>query len=107
MQAMHEVMKNPPLAAIVAHLYLAILTPVFLVSSTNLMCDTLMLAFWVWALLLRVRGLGGEERAALLLAASLLVALCALTKYYGICLPAPLRLRYCPPTSTKCSWSRY
>ena len=27
----------------------AVLTPVFLVSSTNVMCDTMMVCFWVWA----------------------------------------------------------
>src|SRR4030042_529904 len=34
----------------------AVLTPGFLVSSTNIMCDTMMLAFWVWAVFLWIRG---------------------------------------------------
>lgn len=58
------------------------LTPVFVVSSTNVMADTLQLAFWVWAVALWVEGL--ERRAPLALGASaLLIALAALTKYQG------------------------
>ncbi|MGA2243142.1 MAG: glycosyltransferase family 39 protein, partial [Verrucomicrobiota bacterium] len=37
--------ERPLLATLIG-----ILTPVFLVSSTTLMCDVLMLAFWIWAL---------------------------------------------------------
>src|SRR5207244_2873434 len=61
--ALHLAMLLPALAVALGTYYLAkdlgtrpllsalagILTPVFLVSSTNVMCDTLMLAFWVWA----------------------------------------------------------
>src|SRR4030042_6030006 len=35
---------SQPMLAVMA----GILTPVFLVSSTSVMCDTMMLAFWVW-----------------------------------------------------------
>jgi 4-amino-4-deoxy-L-arabinose transferase-like glycosyltransferase len=67
-------------------------TPVFLVSSTTLMCDTLMLAFWVWAVVLWVEGFerGGAWRLA---CAGLLMALAALTKYFGACL-IPLLIAY-------------
>jgi len=60
-------------------------TPVFLVSSTSVMCDTLMLALWVWAIYFWRRGLrgGGPTHLAL---ASLLVAACGLTKYFGVSL---------------------
>jgi len=44
----------------------AVLTPVFLVSSTNVMCDTMMLCFWVWAIVYWRRGL---ERPGWLLVA--------------------------------------
>ena len=59
--------------------------PVFLVSSATVMCDVLMLAFWVWAVEFWMEGM---ERNCLwrLLAAGLLIALAALTKYFGVCL---------------------
>jgi hypothetical protein len=69
---------------------IGILTPVFLVSSTNVMCDTLMLCLWVWAIVYWRRGL---ERPALLAVASVLTILCALTKYFGVSL-IPLLLAY-------------
>ncbi len=36
-------------------------TPAFLVCSTTLMCDTLMVAFWVWAVVLWVEGLERDD----------------------------------------------
>ncbi len=33
------------------------LAPVFLVSGTGVMCDVMMLAFWVWAIVLWMRGI--------------------------------------------------
>jgi 4-amino-4-deoxy-L-arabinose transferase-like glycosyltransferase len=71
---------------------IALFTPVFLVSSANLMCDTMMLCFWVWALVLWDRGLV-HRRWGPLLWAALLITLCALTKYFGIAL-IPLLLVY-------------
>src|SRR5262249_8269727 len=55
--------SRPLLAALAA-----ILTPAFLISSTNVMCDTLMLCFWVWAVLLWEIGLTGQRAWLLLLA---------------------------------------
>lgn len=78
---------RPALAALAA-----VLTPGFLVSSTNIMCDTMMLAFWVWAVCLWVRGLDENKYSSLFFAA-VLVALCALTKYFGMAL-LPLLLVY-------------
>ena len=77
-----------PLLAACATLF----TPVYLVSSTTVMCDTLLLAFWVWAVVLWTEGLaeGGSWR---LVASALLIALAALTKYFGICL-VPLLFVY-------------
>jgi 4-amino-4-deoxy-L-arabinose transferase-like glycosyltransferase len=60
-------------------------TPVFWVSSTTVMCDVLMLAFWVWAVVLWGEGIE-KNNFLKLSAAGLLIALAALTKYYGVCL---------------------
>jgi hypothetical protein len=68
----------------------AILTPVFLVSSTNVMCDTMMLCWWVWAVVCWRRGL---QRPLWLAIAVVLIILCALTKYFGVSL-VPLLLAY-------------
>jgi hypothetical protein len=58
---------------------------VFLVSATNVMCDTMLLAFWVWAIELWVGGIeSGKARP--LIAASVLATLAALTKYFGVAL---------------------
>jgi hypothetical protein len=63
----------------------AVFTPVVLVSSTSVMCDTAMLCAWVWSLVLWTRGI--DERAPLLAAlGALLVAVAALTKYFGVAL---------------------
>ncbi|MDP3938308.1 MAG: glycosyltransferase family 39 protein [Deltaproteobacteria bacterium] len=68
------------------------LTPVVLVSSTTVMSDVLMLALWCWAVFLWVSGL--EERSTpRLIAAGLLMGLCALAKYFGLAL-TPLLLAY-------------
>jgi 4-amino-4-deoxy-L-arabinose transferase-like glycosyltransferase len=57
----------------------------FLVSSTSVMCDTMMLAFWVWAVVLWMEGF--ESRRILwLMVAMILVALSELTKYFGAAL---------------------
>jgi 4-amino-4-deoxy-L-arabinose transferase-like glycosyltransferase len=66
--------------------------PVFLVSSTTLMCDVLTLAFWIWAVVFWIRGLD-TQRASLLALAGLLAGLSALTKYFGIAL-VPLLFAY-------------
>lgn len=70
-----------PLVALLA----TVLTPGFLVSGSTLMCDTLMLAFWLGSIALWDQGLRDED-ARKLGAASLLAALCALVKYFGIAL---------------------
>lgn len=64
---------------------LTLFTPVFLVSATTLMCDVMMLAFWIWAL---VFWLEGAERnsAGRIAAAACLIVLASLTKYFGACL---------------------
>jgi Dolichyl-phosphate-mannose-protein mannosyltransferase len=79
--------NHPVLAALAT-----LLTPAFLVSSTNLMCDTLTLAFWVWAIVCWDGGLRHRQMALLALAA-MLICLAALSKYIGVAL-IPLLLVY-------------
>jgi 4-amino-4-deoxy-L-arabinose transferase-like glycosyltransferase len=77
-----------PLLAALATLF----TPVFLVSATTVMCDVLMLAFWVWAVVLWLEGME-RDHFWKLTAAGLLIGFAALTKYYGACL-IPLLAAY-------------
>jgi len=63
----------------------AILTPVFLISSLTIMCDVLMLAFWIFAVYFWIQGLEKKSPAFLVLA-GLLITCAALTKYFGIML---------------------
>lgn len=74
-----------PLAAALV----TVTAPVFLLSSTSLMCDTLMMAFWVWAMVFWLDGLGEGSQAKLGVAALLMTA-CELTKYFGVSLIALL-----------------
>jgi 4-amino-4-deoxy-L-arabinose transferase-like glycosyltransferase len=87
-----------PLFAACATLF----TPVFLVSSTSVMCDVLMLAFWVWAIVLWVEGM--DRNSFLQLAgAGLLIALAALTKYFAACL-IPLLVVYSLMRARRIGW---
>ena len=79
--------QSPMLAALAT-----LCTPVFLVSSTTVMCDVMMLAFWVWAVVWWLEGIERDD-VWRLGGASLLVALAALTKYFGACL-VPLLAAY-------------
>ncbi len=72
--------------------FIALSAPVFVVSSTTLMCDTIMLALWVWAVLLWIEGLDRGDPLRLGGSAAL-VAASALTKYYGMTL-IPLLVLY-------------
>jgi tetratricopeptide (TPR) repeat protein len=64
---------------------LTVLTPCFLLCSTSLMCDTTMLAFWIWSLVLWERALSKGEFGNFA-SAGLLAGLCILTKYSGLSL---------------------
>lgn len=77
-----------PLVATLA----GILTPVFLLSSTTVMCDIMMLSFWVWAIFFWTRGIKRHSYSSLLVAA-FLIALSSLTKYFGMSL-IPLLFTY-------------
>jgi 4-amino-4-deoxy-L-arabinose transferase-like glycosyltransferase len=72
--------NRPLLAALTA-----VLTPVFFVSSTSVMCDLVMVAFYVWAAALWVRGVE-QERTWYLFLSAVCAALSALSKYFGISL---------------------
>jgi len=71
---------------------LCLFTPVFMLSGTTVMCDMMMTAFYVWAVYFWMKGIA-ENRMRDLGCASLLVAVCCLTKYFGITL-IPLLLIY-------------
>jgi hypothetical protein len=62
---------------------LTLFTPAFLVSGTNLMCDVLLLACWVWSIELWLAGLE-QEKAGLLVISAILATIAVLTKYFGI-----------------------
>jgi 4-amino-4-deoxy-L-arabinose transferase-like glycosyltransferase len=83
-----ELFGNRPALAALA----ALSTPVFLVSSTSVMCDVMMLAFWVWTVVWWERGLR-RQSSGLLYVAGVLIGVCALTKYFGMCL-IPLLATY-------------
>jgi hypothetical protein len=89
--------RQPVSAALVA-----LVTPAFLVSSTNLMCDTTMLCLWTWVIALWVRGLN-TAKDGWLAAASLLIAAAALTKYFAISL-IPLLAVYTILREHKPTW---
>jgi len=76
-----ERLCSRPLLATLCTLF----TPVFLVSSSDIMSDTLMLALWVSAVYLWITGLKKGSAVRLLLS-GLLVALSAVAKYFGMAL---------------------
>ncbi len=80
----------------------AVFTPVFAVSSSNIMSDTLMVAFYVWAAVAWNHGLD-KNRCAPLLGSAVLISCSALTKYYGVTL-APLLLVYTLLRTRRFEW---
>src|SRR5262249_29969424 len=70
----------------------SVFTPVFLISATTLMCDVMMLAFWVWAIVLWLNSIDENKHLHLALS-GLLIAAASLTKYFGATL-VPLLLCY-------------
>jgi hypothetical protein len=65
--------------------------PVFMLCASTLMRDTLLAAFWVWAIYFWILGL--EERPPALALAALMITACSLTKYFGLAL-IPLLLAF-------------
>ena len=62
-----------------------ILTPGVLVSACSVMCDTMMVALWVWAVILWIEGLE-PQKAWYLAGSGVLIAAGFLTKYFGAAL---------------------
>jgi 4-amino-4-deoxy-L-arabinose transferase-like glycosyltransferase len=87
-----------PLRSALATLF----APVFMVSSTNMMCDVLMVALWVWAIVFWIRGLD-NQKPFLLLFAALLIGACSLAKYFGMAL-IPLLVAYSLSRKGKAGW---
>ena len=104
--AMHIAFLLPAIAAVLGTLalakrlcgspvtaaFLTLFTPVFLISATHVMCDVMLLAFWMWAIHFWIAGLD-REKWALFLVSAVLVIGATLTKYFGISL-VPLLLVY-------------
>ena len=64
---------------------LTLFAPVFLVSATNVMCDVMLLALYVWSIEVWMRGIE-QQRWWLFALAMFLVSAAILTKYFGITL---------------------
>ncbi|HKD01281.1 MAG TPA: glycosyltransferase family 39 protein [Terriglobales bacterium] len=77
-----------PIVAAAATLF----APAVMISATGVMCDTMMLALWVWAAFFWIQGLE-PHRPLYLTSSSLLLAAAALTKYFGASL-IPLLIVY-------------
>jgi hypothetical protein len=104
--ALHCGFLLPALAAVIGTYYLArsfcshplvvafttATAPVFLLSSTSVMRDTMMLALWVWSVFFWIEGLK-KDSTVRLCGAAFLIAACSLTKYFGLSL-VPLLLAY-------------
>lgn len=71
---------------------LVFFSPAVFVSSTALMPDVMMTAFWVWALVFWIAGVDHGRRRDLLLGA-VAAALASLTKYFGFAV-VPVMLAY-------------
>ena len=89
--------SNPLLAAL-----LTLMTPAMLVSSTTVMCDVFMLAFWIWAVVFWIEGIRSNKLSRLLIA-GVLVAMAALSKYYGASL-IPLLLLHGIVSKRRAGW---
>lgn len=72
--------RSPLLAAICT-----LVAPGVLVSASSVMCDTMMLALWVWAAYFWIEGMDSENKW-LLITSGLLIAASALAKYFGAAL---------------------
>lgn len=79
-----------------------LLTPGILVSASSVMCDTMMLAFWIWAAIFWIEGTD-ENKPVYLATSSFLLACAALTKYFGIAL-LPLLLLYSLGKKRRLGW---
>ncbi len=85
---------RPYLAALIA-----VFTPVFLVSSTSVMTDILMLTLYVWSAVLWLYGME-KDKFLYFLYAGILISFSALTKYFGMTM-IPLLFLYSLITKRK------
>ena len=113
---LHLAFLVPAIATIVGTYYLArqlcsdpvlaglatLITPVFLISSTTVMCDTMMLAFWIWAVVCWVRGMERNPQVLLPLS-GFMIAAAVMTKYFAVSL-IPLLFGYSLVKKRKCGW---
>src|SRR5262249_38174789 len=79
--------RNPLTAA-----FLTLFTPVFLISASHVMCDVMLLAFWIWAIHFWIAGLD-RRKWPLLLVSAVLISSATLAKYFCVTL-VPLLLVY-------------
>lgn len=86
-QIARELTAQPQTAALAT-----LFAPVTLVSATSLMCDTLMLAFWCWAIVCWLWAMRAD-RPLWPLVAGLMISLGFLSKYFALAL-VPLLLAY-------------
>ncbi len=105
-RTLHLAFLLPSLAVVLGTYYLAcrftklpllaamavLLTPGFMVSACSVMSDIVMLALWILALILWLKGCE-TERLSLFASSGLLIGACALTKYFGLAL-LPLLVLY-------------
>jgi hypothetical protein len=61
----------------------ALLTPGVMISAASVMCDTMMLALWVWAAVFWIEGSESDKKWLLIISSALMGA-SALTKYFGV-----------------------
>lgn len=98
--------SRPFLATIIA-----IVTPAFLVSATTLMCDLLVLSFWVWAIVCWEQACRNESGNWKFVVGGVLAGLAILTKYSAIQLPPLLvllslvRAKAWMRSPRKCGWA--
>ena len=79
--------SSPGVAAIAT-----LVAPAFLVSACSVMCDPMMLALWIWAVIFWIEGVD-SVKPVFLAASVILLAAGALTKYFGAAL-VPLLFVY-------------
>ena len=65
--------------------FLALFTPVFLISATTVMCDVMMLALWIWAIEFWLAGLDRKQWWRFFISA-LFISAAVLTKYFAVAL---------------------
>ena len=76
--------KLAPSSPLIAALS-TLLTPVFLLSATTIMSDIIMLALWLWAVVLWLEGMD-KEKPSLLLLSGIITAAAVFAKYYAVSL---------------------